>query len=962
MSLQDVLNFVTINGGNAGSSFASLVTSALTRIYNESATLRSALEARILTNNTLTITYMAGFAENENDSLTGSDIIRFDPAYGDSMINIDQYGHTDEYGYFRLFVHELCHALTGFRDGNYGFMQQGFSFLGPNVYYENIVAAEMGINNLRIGYYSTKIDSFDFLSSYTEGNQIGYAFLNIDNMAYVDASISIEANLNGLLIGLDGSESFDGGNGADYIYGMSGNDELKGNSGNDILYGGEGNDSLYGGVGDDRIYGDAGSDIIDGGFGIDAIDYRQSESSVVVNFKTITGSGGDAEGDSFSNIEAVNGSVYDDEFFSTGTKVEIFSGGAGDDIFNVSVGGRAPTIIWGGDGADTVAITSSAYAEAAGILVVTCDNITEENFHLVDLESLGFGDDFDWTAIDVVIINPDASDEISLDGEVIKIVNQTMTYLDYIPAHPDQEVVDEFISAGYTVAPSFPGGPDFLSLEFDVATLPFEENGSSVYTFNASFLGGSGHKIFTPNGGQYIMSGEEITWVEGFDPDLIGLQDYNVPVAPTVQPITVECSYTDDLGNPAYYKRVLYVYLSGLYVQPDGYDQPLGGVMLASISGSGGAINFGVLSVDSVDYTTPETLQRWYMVGGTISDSSIISAPGPTHSYSFSIADPEESQTGWPFGGSYGNGSLGSNMKTGDGINRLGAFDPVKQTVVVDGVALSASALTGEMTATEVNGSTVIQYGDDDFIVLRGVALADWQSGSAAQIHGSAGDDSISGTSADDVIASGGGNDVISAGAGDDRINYTSGDTVIIGNSANTGNDTLDLSRFNAEDVMFSVNGNDVVINTADGNILLLDQVLHDLGSMQANIETILLANESLDESGIRERAVYDQGTSDNDSIQGTAFDDAINGGAGDDTLLGNAGADSFDFAFGDGHDLIQDFSLAEDRLVFKWFELSDLTVSQVGDNTVITYGDDDSVTLLDIVAANLQTHHYEFV
>ena len=61
------------------------------------------------------------------------------------------------------------------------------------------------------------------------------------------------------------------------------------------------------------------------------------------------------------------------------------------------------------------------------------------------------------------------------------------------------------------------------------------------------------------------------------------------------------------------------------------------------------------------------------------------------------------------------------------------------------------------------------------------------------------------------------------------------------------------------------------------------------------------------------------KGGNDNDTIYGGAGDDTINGGRGDDLMYGGTGADVFTFnnyrATGD--DVIFDFDLAEDRLVF---------------------------------------------
>jgi hypothetical protein len=59
-------------------------------------------------------------------------------------------------------------------------------------------------------------------------------------------------------------------------------------------------------------------------------------------------------------------------------------------------------------------------------------------------------------------------------------------------------------------------------------------------------------------------------------------------------------------------------------------------------------------------------------------------------------------------------------------------------------------------------------------------------------------------------------------------------------------------------------------------------------------------------------------GTSGKDTLKGTSGADVITGGRGNDTLTGNAGADRFSFRAGDGQDVITDFKLGEDQLVFQ--------------------------------------------
>lgn len=95
---------------------------------------------------------------------------------------------------------------------------------------------------------------------------------------------------------------------------------------------------------------------INGGNGIDTISYSSSSSGVNVNLNLSTAqSGGYAQGDILSNIENVNGSLYDDTL--TGNNIaNILFGDAGNDTI---IGGTGADIINGGAGNDTVSYADS---------------------------------------------------------------------------------------------------------------------------------------------------------------------------------------------------------------------------------------------------------------------------------------------------------------------------------------------------------------------------------------------------------------------------------------------------------------------------------------------------------------------------------------------------------------------------------------------------------------------------
>lgn len=228
----------------------------------------------------------------------------------------------------------------------------------------------------------------------------------------------------------------------------------------------------------------------------------------------------------------------------------------------------------------------------------------------------------------------------------------------------------------------------------------------------------------------------------------------------------------------------------------------------------------------------------------------------------------------------------------------------------------------------------------------------------------SAGDDVVTGSYLGDVISSGAGNDTIAASYGDDTIVYTSGDDIILGDSGhiNGGNDTLDLSQYTADQVTFRIDGHDVFIDTPDGTIELDNQTRYEVGYYRTNIENITFSDGTLDDAGIRARAINDQATDGNDTVIGSYQNDILSGGLGDDTLTGSGGSDTFVFAAGDGNDLITDYNAANDALEFTGINFSNLTITQSGSDILIEYGTGDQLTIQNAVTTSFLEPEFLFV
>jgi Ca2+-binding RTX toxin-like protein len=126
------------------------------------------------------------------------------------------------------------------------------------------------------------------------------------------------------------------------------------------VIGGAGVDTLIGGSGNDTLSGGPGADLLDGGGGTDTADYASSSAGVTVNLLSGTGSGGDAQGDTFNSIENVVGSALNDTLTGSNT-ANMLEGGRGIDTAVYSSARSAYTtthvgntlLVSGPDGLDT---------------------------------------------------------------------------------------------------------------------------------------------------------------------------------------------------------------------------------------------------------------------------------------------------------------------------------------------------------------------------------------------------------------------------------------------------------------------------------------------------------------------------------------------------------------------------------------------------------------------------------
>ena len=200
----------------------------------------------------------------------------------------------------------------------------------------------------------------------------------VDWVTYRYATAAVDVRLDGVA-STGGDAAGDVITNVERAEGSAFNDIITGNSGANYLRGHDGDDTLVGGDGNDFLQGDGGADTLEGGNGMDMAYYGSSTVGVTVDLGNTANNTGEAVGDSYSSIEGVFGSKFDDMI--TGDAGDnLLRGFLGDDIIN---GGAGNDTLRGEAGNDTF-----VFEFGNGNDVVIDYNDAED---MLDLTDFGFG-------------------------------------------------------------------------------------------------------------------------------------------------------------------------------------------------------------------------------------------------------------------------------------------------------------------------------------------------------------------------------------------------------------------------------------------------------------------------------------------------------------------------------------------------------------------------------------------
>jgi Ca2+-binding RTX toxin-like protein len=197
-------------------------------------------------------------------------------------------------------------------------------------------------------------------SSLNTGDAAGDTYVNFENLTGSDCDDDLtgtdSANVihgNGssdVISGLLGADTIYGDAGDDLIYAGGDNDTVDGGDGDEVIFGEGGNDIINGASGDDYISGGAGADAINGGVGFDIVNFADAVVDVKVSLANIAFNAGDALGDTYTSIEGLSGSSFNDDLVGDSVANRLGGGSGNDSLTGVD----GDDILFGDDGDDNL--------------------------------------------------------------------------------------------------------------------------------------------------------------------------------------------------------------------------------------------------------------------------------------------------------------------------------------------------------------------------------------------------------------------------------------------------------------------------------------------------------------------------------------------------------------------------------------------------------------------------------
>lgn len=767
--------------------------------------------------------------------------------------------------------------------------------------------------------------------------------------------------LSGVLAAEHGNDLIDGGAGNDRLFGSGGRDYLAGGDGDDLIQGDDiglalqhhGDDVIDGGAGRDLLYGNGGDDVIDGGAGMDQLAGEAGRDRL---------DGGDDDDTLFGDSPWVDPALHGDDWLSGGAGDDALVGGGGRDQL---IGGAGHDVLYG----DDVDLVASAHGEdvldggdgddyLAGMGGddwldggAGADTLLGGDGHdvLVGGDGLdyldgGAGDDTyvvaagesgsaglglaewigDLQGANVLVLNGFSAESVSL--------HPNGATGDLLAMQGDAIVVIQGLTGGHVAEVRFADGSSYSAEEFFGRTWIYGVDVSSD-TAEAHLLGGRQADQLAASGGGSSLWG-------GLGDDQLsaggGANTFHYRLGDGVDTVRDTSPLFDASGQR---QRSTLAFGAGI-AAADITLAHADGVLELRLS-DGGAVRLpgfdaaDPLAAASVDRFTfadgselsrAELLSRGFDLQGTSADESLAGT---------ALADRLNGGAGTDLL----RGGAGADLyrfEVGDGFDVVADGDPAAGTG--DVLRLGPAFFIDAVGAGRVGDDLVLRVGDDA-VTLRAyfaggpdaVERIEFDDGTEwtpqeirdRLLRGTVGDDLIVGDEQPNEISGGPGTDRLEGRGGDDRYLFGVGDGADLVVDTG-GDDRVHLGPgLVPATVQLRAAAGDLVLDFGDGDRLTLagylrgptdpgfiEGIAFDDGTLWDHAEVMARLPVASEGDDVIEGSADDDvldGLGGNDNLYGGAGNDRLIGGRGDDRSYGGDGDDVFEFAAGDGADLVSD-------------------------------------------------------
>jgi Ca2+-binding RTX toxin-like protein len=685
---------------------------------------------------------------------------------------------------------------------------------------------------------------------------------SLDTVSYSLSATAVTANLAdpGKNTGLDAV--------GDTYFGIRG---LEGSAFNDTLVGDDNANRLEGGAGDDTLIGGLGADTLIGGEGNDWASYETAVRAVVASLSAPANNTNDAAGDTYTSIENLRGSDFNDVLMGDSGKNTLW-GGEGDDTL---MGGGGGDILNGGEGKDTV-----SYANAQVKVEAYLDSALQQfNSGAAVSDTYILVENLMGTAYNDLLVGDDAANV--LDGGA---GDDTLT---------GGNGADTLIGGSGTDEVSYANAPGAVTLNLDTGGTAGHANGD-VYNsienvtgsaFDDNITGNSGDNLIRGGAGNDTLTGGggNDTLLGGDGDDLLkntgpGLHHYDggagnntVTYDGFTTALNLSLSSNDQNSNGDGGQQFF-----------NNIQNLVGGTLADRLIGNS---QNNILQGGSGNDTLEGLAGNDQLLGGTGNDLLVGGSGADT------LNGGEGIDTA-----SYSNASAGIvlNLATpGAGVGDAQG-DVLVDIEIIVGSAFNDRFIAGGtkfgMTYDGGSGSDTVSFEASSSAVNVSL-LAATSTGGAAQGALYVSIENLVGSEFNDVLQGDAAANRIEGGAGNDSLRGSLG-----------GNDTLDGGQGNntADYSAFAAN-NAITFNMAEVTAGFFNVTV---GATQvdrlANFSVILGTQGADNMTGDANNNRLEGGAG-NDSLRGAAGDDTLTGGAGNDVLDGGSGADVLDG--GDGID-----------------------------------------------------------